>query len=967
MATEKTGPKVQQFMNGRYKGMPVARWMDLAVKAVLDGRYNVSESARQHGVTRARLSQQVGEKRRALADMDSRSKAAAAARQVETAPAIVPDAVIEGTVVPKLEVTGEARRIPPFPEFVRKYFGTLECPDCGRHHELPDFHVEMMEALAGPDKRLLVNMPPYHSKSTVATVQHTVYELCRDPNTRVLVVSKSQKLAERFLYQITKYLSDPNVYPDDANLLMDWGPFNTGGEQWNKQQLYIAGRQSAEKDPSVSALGVGGHIYGIRADTIKFDDIADLENQRNAERVKEMLTWCTQEAASRVGRNGKLQFIGTRISAGDIYSYLQDLPSFRTVRYPCILDEEQKLTLWPDHFPFESAALQRESMAIEQWQLVYQNVDTPGFGASFPPEVVEATYDAARPLGHYDPRWALVAGLDPAGANSQSGYTALVLVGVDLQSGMRYLVDLVAVKQMKAPQLRDQIFDWADKYPLRELRVESNGLQALALDTAIPTPAGWTTMGELAIGDVVFAPDGSPTPVVAKSDVHQHGNAYTVTFSDGTSLVADAGHRWHVQWPSDAKTASGWTTTAELAALMITHPGAAHRSVPNTRPLELPDADLPIDPYLLGTWLGDGSSASPYLASNPDNGDQQAQRSMLLNLGYEIKTGYVDRFKTAVPALRRQLADLGVLCNKHIPEVYLRASVAQRLALLQGLLDTDGSIAKEGRADFANKNQSLIAGCYELLVSLGWRPTINHRPEISRVFFHPKKGDLTPFRLQRKVDRIPAHNHNSRTTTMRAIVGIDPIGECPVACIKVAHESSQFLAGRQMVPTGNSQLVQYNQEILGHLTARGTRVVPHITTGHNKWDPQFGVESMASMFINRQISLPTQDVASRNRIRPLVEQLQAFPMGAVSDLVMAFWFAELGIRETFQRAALPMFDPRMRLPNRVASKRRVFDFAERTVKGAPAEEPAWGRTMFPGREPASEHKLVNMAGSIFVP
>lgn len=641
MATEKTGPKVQQFMNGRYKGMPVSRRMDLAVKAVLDGRYNVSESARQHGVTRARLSEQVGEKRRALADMDSRSKAAAAARQVETAPAPVIEPVTEGTVVPKLEVTGEARRIPPFPEFVRKYFGTLECPDCGRHHELPDFHVEMMEALAGPDKRLLVNMPPYHSKSTVATVQHTVYELCRDPNTRVLVVSKSQKLAERFLYQITKYLSDPNVYPDDANLLLDWGPFNTGGEQWNKQQLYIAGRQSAEKDPSVSALGVGGHIYGIRADTIKFDDIADLENQRNAERVKEMLTWCTQEAASRVGRNGKLQFIGTRISAGDIYSYLQDLPSFKTVRYPCILDEEKKLTLWPDHFPFDSAALQRESMSIEQWQLVYQNVDTPGFGASFPPEVVEATYDASRPLGHYDPRWALVAGLDPAGANSQSGYTALVLVGVDLQSGMRYLVDLVAVKQMKAPQLRDQIFDWADKYPLRELRVESNGLQ--------------------------------------------------------------------------------------------------------------------------------------------------------------------------------------------------------------------------------------------------------------------------------------------------------------------------------------SQLVQYNQEILGHLTSRGTRVVPHITTGHNKWDPQFGVESMASMFINRQISLPTQDVASRNRIRPLVEQLQAFPMGAVSDLVMAFWFAELGIRETFQRASLPMFDPRMRLPNRVASKRRVFDFAERTVKGAPAVEPAWGRPMFPNSEPATEHKLVNVSGSVFVP
>lgn len=631
--------KAQAVMSKRYRGMPVTKRMEMAVQAVLAGEQNQSEAARNFGVSRPRLNENVRAAKDKLRTLSARAEVAAAERRAADDPVPRPAPSAPDRTLP---VLGEVRRVPPFDEFCRTYFGRLECPDCGRHHELPGFHVEMMQALAGPDKRLLINLPPYHAKSTVGTVHHSVYELCRDPNARVLIVSKSERLAQRFLYQITKLVSDPDLYDGGPNLLEDWGPFTTGTEQWNKSQIYIAGRSSAEKDPSVSCLGVGGHIYGVRADIIKFDDIADLENQRNVDRVQEMLVWCTQEAASRVGKNGKLQFIGTRISAGDIYSHLQNLPAFRTIRYPCITDDEQQTTLWPDHFGYKNAVMQRDSMSVEQWQLVYQNVDTPGIGASFPPEIVEATYSPDWALGSYDPRWALIAGLDPAGANSQAGFTALVLLGVDMTTGHRHLIDLVNVKQMKAPQLRDQIFDWADRYPLRELRVESNGLQ--------------------------------------------------------------------------------------------------------------------------------------------------------------------------------------------------------------------------------------------------------------------------------------------------------------------------------------SQLVQYNQEIMTRLTARGVRVVPHITTGHNKWDPIFGVESMATMFYNQGITLPTKDVSSRNRIRPLVEQLTSFPMGTVTDLVMAMWFAELGAREIFQRAAMPLFDPRIKLPPRLAARRRVIDFADRTIRAAPSTSAmnGPGRPMFPNVPDMKEVRLANVAGSVVV-
>lgn len=625
--------KTTEYMDRHLKGVHVTKRMEMAVKAVLDGKMNQSESARHHGVSRPKLNQKIRAITTRIEEQQARSAAAAAERRQAT------EAPAEGPQVPSLRVEGEVRRVPPFEEFARKYFGNLECPDCGRHHDLPGFHSEMMGALSGPARRLLINMPPYHAKSTVATVQHSVYELCKDPNIRILIVSKSQRLAERFLYQISKYLSDPSIYPDGANLIQDWGPFTTGSEQWNKQQIYVAGRQSAEKDPSLSALGVGGHIYGIRADIIKFDDIADLENQKNLDRVQEMLTWCTQEAASRVGRNGKLQFIGTRISAGDVYSHLQGLPAYDVLRYPCIIDEESKLTLWPDHFAYHNAVEMRDSMSAEQWQLVYQNVDTPGFGASFPPEVIEACYDSEFQLGRFDTRWHLIAGLDPAGAGEQSGFTAMVLLGLDKETGKRHLVDLVNVKQMKAPQLRDQIFDWADRYPLRELRVESNGLQ--------------------------------------------------------------------------------------------------------------------------------------------------------------------------------------------------------------------------------------------------------------------------------------------------------------------------------------SQLVQYNDEINARLSNRGVRVVGHITTKHNKWDPQFGVEAMSALFHNRRVVLPTGTPADRNRIRPLTEQLQAFPMGMVTDLVMAFWFAELGCKEAFQRAQIPMFDQRMKLPPRLASRRRVVDFSDRTVS-APPDPDIHDAFQAQGR-PLTEKRFVNVPGSIWVP
>lgn len=374
----------------------------------------------------------------------------------------------------------EVRRVMSFDDFDERYFGGLICPDCGVHHETPQFHREITDKVFDPEtRRLVINVPVYHSKSALVTVKSTIYELVKDPNSRHIIVSASQDFAKTQLHSVKQWLSNPDLYEGrPSSLIDDFGPFFNDTSTDTQTKIYIAGRVSSEASPSVLALGVGNQIYGRRADRIIFDDIATLENQRNPEMVVKQLEWVDKQALSRIGRTGKAIWVGTRIRPGDIYTTLLDREGWDVIKYPCILDEEAQTTLWPDHFPYADAVRRRAEMKPEEWQLIYQNVDTPGFGSSFPSEVLDECKDPEQVLGQVDPEWKLFVGVDPAGGGKQSGFTAMVLWGWNPQNQELYLVDLVNVRSLKAYQLKDQILDWANNYNLTEIRVESNGVQS---------------------------------------------------------------------------------------------------------------------------------------------------------------------------------------------------------------------------------------------------------------------------------------------------------------------------------------------------------------------------------------------------------------------------------------------------------------------------------------------------------
>src|SRR3954451_18361808 len=214
--------------------------------------------------------------------------------------------------------------------------------------------------------------------------------------------------------------------------------------------------------------------------------------------------------------------------------------------------------------------------------------------------------------------------------------------------------------------------------------------KALALDTDIPTPDGWTTMGEIEVGDRVFAPSGYPRNVIAATDVMEDRPCFEVRFSDGTTVVADAEHEWYVmdryRWGPRV------LTTRDMAEAGLKAGKRDYRfRVPEVRAVEYGEKDLPVDPYVFGVWVGDGTSTN----ANVTCFDPPILREVEL-AGYPVRqTGPAGRFIvggaerardertgrfTANGSLHSTLKTEGLLGAKRLPVDYLQGSPGQRLA-----------------------------------------------------------------------------------------------------------------------------------------------------------------------------------------------------------------------------------------------------------------------------------------------
>ncbi|WP_217711674.1 replicative DNA helicase [Actinomadura sp. NAK00032] len=449
--------------------------------------------------------------------------------------------------------------------------------------------------------------------------------------------------------------------------------------------------------------------------------------------------------------------------------------------------------------------------------------------------------------------------------------------------------------------------------------------KALSLNVPLPTPSGWTTMGQVSVGDQLIGADGKPTRVVAATDVMYGRPCYEIEFSDGEVIVADAQHQWRTSarlrngaaspsaevasrraltnvntnfrmaisgkrrgrlgrigvesvpdafdppffiaagrgdrsaeavraahavtrgnaqrgepgdrsqhrtsdsvqrcrgrfdrtgaQPSESPDAARKTarhravvvppqemqagrsrirTTEQLLAT-LRHEGRPAHTVEVAGAFDLPEAELPVDPYVLGVRLGAGEAGTDGITCLDREVIAQLEATGAQVLPEPIPGCYV------LPGVRRRL---GPSDGGQIPARYMRASAAQRRALLAGILDVRGHVAADGRVDLAFSSARLAEEVHELILSLGHRAEVTTSgpaaEAVHEIAFTPAE---TVFRLPRKAARQPQSVPSE--ARVRYIVDVRPVESVPVRCVQVDNDDHMYLAGRHCVPTHNSTL-----------------------------------------------------------------------------------------------------------------------------------------------------------------
>jgi hypothetical protein len=408
----------------------------------------------------------------------------------------------------------------PFPDFCEQFLDTklfdhhLDWFDLIEEREPRWLHPSMTYE-QGAKNRVLINVPPEHAKSTVITTNYVVYKIVTNPNARVIIVSKTQGMARKFLGAIKTRLSHPAY----MKLQTAYGPnggFKADATQWSADMIYLGtGRDSGEKDPTVQALGFGSQIYGARADLIILDDVV---MGSNAHEWEKQIEWLQKEVITRLGRHGKLLVVGTRVAPIDLYKMIRDpgqwtggKSPFTYFSMPAVLEFDEKPENWKTLWPWTDRAegdidevnndglypkwdgpslfTRRSEVAPSVWAMVYQQEDVQE-DSIFSPTAVAGCVNGMRKRGplkpdtpghpkHLESTYTVI-GFDPA----VSGRSAFVAVTYNRADGKVYVLDCVNMVDPTPQKETALIHEWVEKYHPQEFRVEINAHQKYyAMDT----------------------------------------------------------------------------------------------------------------------------------------------------------------------------------------------------------------------------------------------------------------------------------------------------------------------------------------------------------------------------------------------------------------------------------------------------------------------------------------------------
>ena len=336
--------------------------------------------------------------------------------------------------------------------------------------------------------------------------------------------------------------------------------------------------------------------------------------------------------------------------------------------------------------------------------------------------------------------------------------------------------------------------------------------KGLPLDTPILTGGGWKTMGTLTKEDKVYDKDGNLVDIMNISQI-KNKKCLKMVFDNGDEIVSDFEHRWLVYTTQDGVKKERVMTTQEIKDYNDSlGKRYSHKilKIDNPKPLNNSKVDLPIDPYVLGVWLGDGHSIDAKITQANEEVWEEIKKR-----GYEVgddlsQSGCGKATTRIIFGLQGKLKENNLLKNKHIPEIFLLSSYEQRLDLLRGLMDSDGTYSKSRNRFVMESTRENQVDYFNMLVSsLGVKVS---KSSFTKKLSYTDKNvvcyrssfittEFNPFLCRNKDLEV---NCKKDKRTYRTIVSIEEVESVPTKCIEVNSPSSTFLCGHNLLVTHNT-------------------------------------------------------------------------------------------------------------------------------------------------------------------
>lgn len=445
-----------------------------------------------------------------------------------------------------------------FHEFVYRYGG----------FELAEHQKRIEAALMDPlGKLVLILGHPESGKSSTVSLWYVLFDIARNPDTRIALVTKNGTKAQDLVVRIQRYLTEEHLYADaPQNLVADFNgfkPHHSQNFEWSQDQFFVRHRISGERDPTVQGLGIAKQIYGARLDKLILDDALVQDNQISSTTKERIDNWFDTEARSRAQR-GQTVVNGTRLLPQDLYGQWRKAWNkhrlYREVIIPAILDEytENERPSWPEYWTLDGydqvAEIDGEEHVVgyqmglrdiresivnkspSRWRLVYQQEDVEEDEQIFTMRHIEAALElgAHRPMGLVYPHERLILGVDPA----TTGRAVSLLYAVDPITKVRTVVDIFVGSGLGATGVRDQLlYRFWEKYMDQRINItaiEENFVKTLKGDEMLVTRAN-------AYGTTMLYPHTTAKGKHGKWDAEYGIAALASLFGTGLIAFANAG------------------------------------------------------------------------------------------------------------------------------------------------------------------------------------------------------------------------------------------------------------------------------------------------------------------------------------------------------------------------------------------------------------------------------------------